>query len=126
MQMKYEALKAHMDVLFPFMTVKFIYDVFATVNGTRPVPIMPSEANMTGLGPFLLQIGTNEMLRNDTFTLAERLRADGVPVWVQVWDKAMHMFQLSFDVNPDARQAVGEIASFVAYATAAARDEAAS
>lgn len=126
MQIKYEALKAHMDVLFPFMTVKFIYDVFATVNGTRPVPVMPSEANMTGLGPFLLQIGTNEMLRNDTFTLAERLRADGVPVWVQVWDRAMHMFQLSFDVNPDARRAIEEIASFVAHVTAAARDEAAS
>jgi monoterpene epsilon-lactone hydrolase len=26
-------------------------------------------------------------------------------VWVQVWHKAMHMFQLSFDVNPDARRA---------------------
>lgn len=124
MQLKYDALKEHMDVLFPFMTVKFIYDVFATVNGTRPVPVMPSEANMRGLGPFLLQIGTNEMLRNDTFTLADRLRADGVPVWVQVWDKAMHMFQLSFDVNPDARRAVEEIASFVAYVTTVQRDEA--
>lgn len=126
MQLKYEALKEHTDVLFPFMTVKFIYDVFATVNGTRPVPVMPSEANMSGLGPFLLQIGTNEMLRNDTFTLADRLRADGVPVWVQVWDKAMHMFQLSFDVNPDARRAVEEIASFVEYVTMPARDEAVS
>jgi acetyl esterase/lipase len=126
MQMKYAALKEHTDVLFPFMTVKFIYDVFATVNGTRPVPVMPSEANMSGLGPFLLQIGTNEMLRNDTFTLADRLQADGVPVWVQVWDKAMHMFQLSFDVNPDARRAVEEIASFVEYVTTPARDEAVS
>ena len=126
MQIKFDALGQHRDALFPFMTVKFIYDVFATVNGTRPVPVMPSEANMTGLGPFLLQIGTEEMLRNDTFTLADRLRADGVPVWVQVWDKAMHMFQLSFDVNPDARTAIGEIASFIAYVTAPARDEAAS
>jgi hypothetical protein len=45
-------------------------------------------------------------------------------VWVQVWDKAMHMFQLSFDVNPDARRAVEEIASFVDYVTTPARDEA--
>lgn len=117
MDLKYQALKQHRDVLFPFMTVKFIYDVFATVNGTRPVPIMPAEANAAGLGPFLLQIGTNEMLRNDTFVLAEQLKAAGVPVWVQVFDKAMHMFQLTFDINPDARRAIDEIASFVEHVT---------
>jgi acetyl esterase/lipase len=121
MQLKYQALKQHKDVVFPFMTVKFIYDVFATVNGTRPVPVMPSETNMSGLGPFLLQIGTNEMLRNDTYVLADQLAANGVPVWVQVWDKAMHMFQLTFDVNPDARRAVTEIASFVSYVTTGIR-----
>ena len=29
----------------------------------------------------------------------------------------MHMFQLSFDVNPDARKAVDEIVDFFEYAT---------
>lgn len=124
MDLKYRALRDHKDVLFPFMTVKFIYDVFATVNGTRPVPVMPAESNAAGLGPVLLQIGTDEMLRNDTFVLADQLTAAGVPVWVQVWDKAMHMFQLTFDVNPDARRAVAEIASFVDHVTAAGSREA--
>jgi len=118
MSLKYRALKDHRDVMFPFMTVKFIYDVFATVNGTRPPPVMPPEADLHGLGPFLLQVGTHEMLLNDTFALAERLRAHNVDVWVQQWHKAMHMFQLSFDVNPDARRAVDEVAAFIRYATA--------
>ena len=118
MSLKYRALKDHRDVLFPFMTVKFIYDVFATVNGTRPPPVMPPEADLHGLGPFLLQVGTHEMLLNDTFALAERLRAHNVEVWVQQWHKAMQMFQLSFDVNPDARRAVDEVAAFIRYATA--------
>jgi len=118
MSLKYRALKDHRDVMFPFMTVKFIYDVFATVNGTRPPPVMPPEADLHGLGPFLLQVGTHEMLLNDTFALAERLRAHNVEVWVQQWHKAMHMFQLSFDVNPDARRAVDEVAAFIRYATA--------
>ena len=82
---------------------------------------MPAESNAAGLGPFLLQIGTDEMLRNDTFVLADQLTAAGVPVCVQVWDKAMHMFQLSFDVNPDARRAVEEIASFVGHVTNSSR-----
>ncbi|WP_273734636.1 alpha/beta hydrolase [Mycolicibacterium septicum] len=124
MDLKYRALQEHRDVLFPFMTVKFIYDVFATVNGTRPTPVMPPEADLHGLGPFLLQVGTHEMLLNDTFALADKLQASGVPVWVQVWDRAMHMFQLSFDINPDARHAVEEITSFIAYATSEVEDEA--
>jgi epsilon-lactone hydrolase len=118
MSLKYRALKDHRDVMFPFMTVKFIYDVFATVNGTRPPPVMPPEADLHGLGPFLLQVGTHEMLLNDTFALAQRLRAHNVDVWVQQWHKAMHMFQLSFDINPDARRAVDEVAAFIRYATA--------
>jgi acetyl esterase/lipase len=115
MEIKYRAMKAHHDVLFPFRTVKFIYEVFATVNGTRELPLMPPEAELRGLGPFLLQAGTNEMLLGDTLVLAQRLAAAGVPTWVQLWDKAMHMFQLSFDVNPDARRAVDEVAQFVGY-----------
>jgi len=122
MELKYRALKNSRDALFPFMTVKFIYDVFATVNGTRPLPLMPPEADLRGLGPFLLQVGTHEMLLNDTFALAERLRADDVPVWVQVWDKAMHTFQLTFDVNPDARRAVDEVAAFTRYLTTVANE----
>jgi acetyl esterase/lipase len=124
MDLKYRALQAHRDALFPFMTVKFIYDVFATVNGTRPLPVMPADADLRGLGPFLVQVGTDEMLLNDTHALADRLRADGVPVWVQVWHKAMHMFQLSFDVNPDARRAVADIAEFIGYVTTERRGEA--
>ncbi|WP_458320098.1 alpha/beta hydrolase [Mycolicibacterium brisbanense] len=123
MELKYRALQQHRDVMFPFMTVKFIYEVFATVNGTRPTPVMPPEADLHGLGPFLLQVGTHEMLLNDAFALADRLTAEGIPVWVQVWERAMHMFQLSFDVNPDARRAIDEITSFIEFVTAEEQDE---
>lgn len=37
--------------------------------------------------------------------------------------RSLHMFQLSFDVNPDARRAVDEITDFVGYVTEL-RDEA--
>ncbi|MEO8814210.1 MAG: alpha/beta hydrolase [Mycobacterium sp.] len=118
MDLKRQAAQDRRDPFFPLMALMFIYRVFATVNGTREPPVMPPAADLRGLGPFLLQVGTDEMLRNDTFVLAERLAAAGVPTWVQVWDRAMHMFQLTFDFNPDARRAVDEIAEFVGYVTA--------
>ncbi|MGV0624740.1 alpha/beta hydrolase [Mycolicibacter minnesotensis] len=124
MEIKRQAARTHRDPFFPFMAFTFIYRVFATVNGTRELPVMPPEAQLRGLGPFLLQVGNNEMLRNDTFVLADRLTAAGVPNWVQIWDRALHMFQMTFDVNPDARRAIDEIADFVDYAMSAARPDA--
>lgn len=124
MAIKREAVRSRRDPFFPFMTFMFIYRAFATVNGTRELPVMPPEADLRGLGPFLLQVGNNEMLRNDTFVLAEQLTAAEVPNWVQVWDRSLHMFQLTFDFNPDARHAVGEITDFVGYVTACAPPDA--
>ncbi|WP_420110351.1 alpha/beta hydrolase [Mycolicibacter arupensis] len=121
MEIKRQAARTRRDPFFPFMAFMFIYRVFATVNGTRELPVMPPEAELRGLGPFLLQVGDNEMLRNDTFALADKLAAAGVPTWVQIWDRALHMFQLTFDVNPDALRAIDEIADFVGYAVADAQ-----
>lgn len=118
MEIKRQAARTHRDPFFPFMAFMFIYRVFATVNGTRELPVMPPEAELRGLGPFLLQVGNDEMLRNDTFVLADKLTAAGVPNWVQIWDRALHMFQLTFDFNPDARRAVAEIADFISQVTA--------
>lgn len=120
MDIKRQAAEAHRDPFFPFLAFMFLYRVYATVNGTRELPVMPPDADLRGLGPFLLQVGNNEMLRNDTFVLADELTAAGVPNWVQVWDRALHMFQLTFDFNPDARHAVDEIATFMGHVTAAA------
>jgi acetyl esterase/lipase len=120
MEIKRQAARSHRDPFFPLMAFMFIYRVFATVNGTRELPVMPPESELRGLGPFLLQVANNEMLRNDTFVLADKLTAAGVPNWVQVWDRALHMFQLTFDFNPDARRAVAEIAHFVDHVMPAA------
>ena len=101
----------------PFSTVKFIRRMLTTGSNDGELSRQPRETDLRGLGPFLLQAGTDETFVDDTMVLAEQLAAARVPAWVQVWHKAPHMFQLSFDVNPDARRAMTEIAAFVAYAT---------
>ena len=71
------------------------------------------DADLRGLGPFLLQVGSEEALRPDSELLAERLAAAGVPVRLQIFDRAVHVFQAFAFSNPDARRAVGEVAEFV-------------
>ncbi|WP_237146599.1 alpha/beta hydrolase, partial [Mycobacteroides abscessus] len=67
----------------------------------------------TGLPPVLIQVASTEVLRIDAEQLAQRCAASGVPVTLQIWDRAFHVFQVAADLIPDARQAVDDIAAFI-------------
>lgn len=117
LEIKRRAAAQSCDALLPYTTLKFGYRIFAARGPAGAPPVLPAADDLRGLGPFLIQVGTDELLINDAFALAQQLSAARVPVWVQVWHKAMHMFQLSFDINPDARRAIDELANFVGYVT---------
>lgn len=110
---KYEAAKRIPDAMFPIDFLRMISEVFLLRNGARgPIP-SPVDADLRGLGPFLLQVGSEEALRPDSELMAERLAAAGVPVRLQVFDRAVHVFQAFAFSNPDARRAVREVTEFV-------------
>jgi acetyl esterase/lipase len=73
----------------------------------------PVFADLTGLPPMLLQVGSHEMLLDDTLRLAENARAAGVPVDVQVGDGMMHVYQLLTWLIPEAEPAIEQIGAFV-------------
>ncbi|MGV0582811.1 alpha/beta hydrolase [Mycobacteroides chelonae] len=113
MEPKYAAAKRVGDAMFPVDFLRMINDVFLLRNGAREPGPCPADADLTGLGPFLLQVGSQEALRPDSELLAERLVAAGVPVRLQIFDRAIHVFQVFAATNPDARRAVGEITEFI-------------
>lgn len=113
MEPKYAAGKRVGDAMFPVNFLKMINDVFLLRNGAREPGPCPADADLTGLGPFLLQVGSQEALRPDSELFAERLVVAGVPVRLQIFDRAIHVFQVFALSNPDARRAVGEITEFV-------------
>lgn len=94
------------------------------VDGVAPDRVSPVDADLTGLPPTLIQVGSTEMLLADAELMASRLVSAGVPCDLQVWDRQVHVFQAASWV-PEAREAVREIANFVEAATTRARDESA-
>ncbi|MBT3391880.1 MAG: alpha/beta hydrolase [Chloroflexi bacterium] len=74
--------------------------------------ISPLYADLTGLPPLLIQAGSDEILLNDATRLAEKARAVGVDVHLEIWDEMFHVFQL-FSFLPETKQAVSQIAAFV-------------
>ncbi len=73
----------------------------------------PIHADLTGLPPLLLQVGSIETLLDDSNELAGRARAAGVEVEVEVWDDMPHVWQGFAPILPEAQQAIGKIGEFI-------------
>ena len=73
----------------------------------------PLHADLTGLPPMLVQVGTAETLLDDATRLAEKARSEGVDVSLEVWEEMIHVFQAFGAMLPEAREAVARIGEFL-------------
>lgn len=72
----------------------------------------PLFADLSGLPPMLIQVGTEEMLLDDSRRLAEKAALAGVDSKLEVYDGAGHVFQFSAGQSHTADQAMQAIAKF--------------
>ncbi len=79
----------------------------------------PLHGDLRGLPPLLIQVGSVETLLDDSTRLAEKARAAGVPVDLQVWDGMFHVWQRHAAQLPEAQQAIDAIGAYVREALAA-------
>jgi acetyl esterase/lipase len=73
----------------------------------------PLFGDLAGLPPLLIQVGDRETVLDDSVRLAERARAAGIAVELQVWDGMIHVFQMFSAELAEARQAIGSLAGFL-------------
>jgi len=73
----------------------------------------PLFADLSGLPPTLVVVGTSEALLDDSTRLADRARDMGVDVTLTIVDEMYHVFPAMSSFLPEARQAVEEIGQFV-------------
>lgn len=75
--------------------------------------LSPLYADLPGLPPLLIQVGTNEMLLPSVQEFAERARKAGVEVTLEVWEGMWHVWQMTTPLVPEATRAVKRIGLFV-------------
>jgi len=73
----------------------------------------PIFADLTGLPPLLLQVGSHEILLDDAVRLTARAAQHDVPVELQVWPEVPHVFQAFAAILDDADQALTYAAAFI-------------
>jgi acetyl esterase/lipase len=73
----------------------------------------PLFADLVALPPMLIQVGTDEILLDDSTRLAERCREAGVDVTLKVFEGLWHDFQIHVGMMKESDEAIGEIAEFL-------------
>ena len=73
----------------------------------------PLYADLAGLPPMLIQVGTSETLLDDAVRLAERAKRAGVDVTLEPWEEMIHVWQYYASMVPEAKKAIKGIGRFI-------------
>ncbi|MCK8672494.1 alpha/beta hydrolase [Rhodococcus sp. HM1] len=88
-------------------------DARVRAGSDRPGRVCPVDADLSGMPPVLIQVGSHELLLVDAELIADRLAWSGTRCELQVWDRQVHVFQAAADLLPESLQAIGEIGEFI-------------
>jgi epsilon-lactone hydrolase len=85
------------------------------LNGADPADprLSPLWGDLSKLPPTLIHVGDQEILLDDSRRLAERAKAAGVDVELQLGEELWHVWHLFAPVLPDANEALARIGEFV-------------
>jgi len=73
----------------------------------------PLHADLKGLPPILVQVGTAETLLDDATRIAEKLHQAGVDVKLAIWPNMLHVFPLFAPILSEGRDGCREIGNFI-------------
>jgi acetyl esterase/lipase len=105
--------RADLDPLVGADDLRVLADAYLAGGDPRAPLASPLFADLLGLPPLLVHVGTSEILLDDATGLAERARDVGVPVELEVWDDMIHVWHAFADVLPEGAQAIEGIAGFL-------------
>ncbi len=75
--------------------------------------VSPVFADVAALPPMLIQVGDDEILLSDSTRFAEKLKAAGRDVELEIWPEMWHVFQLFIGKMPESRRAIKRIGQYL-------------
>jgi len=108
-----ESLRTVEDPIISAKTMPVFRDLYlGKTDPTNPLA-SPVFGDYHGIPPLLIQVGEHEMLRDDGIRVADKARADGIPVKLELWPGMFHVFQSHEPLLPEAKEAIEHIAEFM-------------
>jgi acetyl esterase/lipase len=70
-------------------------------------------ADLHGLPPLLIHVGSAETLLDDSTRLAVLAKEAGVDVTLKIWDDMVHVWQAFASILPEGQQSIEETGGFI-------------
>lgn len=102
------------DPMLPAHRIEDAARLYAGDADLEHPDVSPLFADLAGLPPLAIHVGSTEVLLDDSRRLAARAREHGVAVELTTWHRMPHVFPMFADFIPEARRAIDAIAAFVA------------
>lgn len=103
--------KARVDFICTPQMLRTSAPMYYGAHNPKSPLISPLYADLTGLPPLLIHVGTEETLLDDAIRLAEAAEEAGVEVDLHIWPEMFHVFPLA-GYMPETQAAMGMIKSF--------------
>jgi acetyl esterase/lipase len=100
------------DVMLNLRNIRTAGEIYLRSADLRSPLVSPLYADLHGLPPILIQVGSVEVLLSDATRFAEKAKEVGVSVTLEVWDGMQHVWQYTASFLPEARQAIRNIGEF--------------
>ena len=93
--------------------VQDLMKMFIGDKDPRAPMASPLFADLHGLPPLLVQVGSIEVILDDSTRLAQRGEAAGVDVELEVWDDMPHVWHQFASILSDGQKAIERVGDFV-------------
>jgi epsilon-lactone hydrolase len=104
---------AAVDPMIPVELAPRAVELYLAGADPRHPYASPLYGDPSGLPSSLILVGGDDVLHDDAVRMAEKMRAAGCEVALEVWPRMWHVWTMLARVMPEAREAVARIGAFV-------------
>lgn len=104
---------ATLDPIVNSQGIRMLSKLYLQEEDPRNPLASPIFADLSGLPPMLIQVGSTETLLDDARRLAQRAKEHGVDVILECWEEMIHVWHFFAPVLPEGRQAIERVGEFI-------------
>ena len=105
--------KANVDPLISRSYLEELASAYLADTDPADPLVSPLHADLAGLPPLLVQVGSAETLLDDAVRIARRAGAADVRVSLEIWPEMIHAWHLWVGKLKDARRAIASAGAFI-------------
>ena len=115
LEMSGNSIKTHAKIepMLNLQSMKIMASNYIGEGDPRSPLISPIYADLKGISPLLIHVGSDEMLLDDSKRIAENAKSSGVDVTLKIYDQMWHAFHLNARLMPEAKNAIEALGSFI-------------